>query len=310
MRKSNSGLVFVNFVAARKILGTLSLILVIGSIILLATRGLNLGLDFTGGTNVVLQSPKEINVAEVRHALANHDFQDAVVQHYGSDQEVSIRVAPRQDLDSKKMGDLVSSAVASEVPGLKTLQVEYIGPEVGNELRDQSGLALLIAMGMMLLYVWFRFTSKFGIAAVLALCHDVLITLGLFSLMQWQFDLTVLAAILALIGYSLNDSIVVADRIRENFLTTRESDLSIIVNNAINQTLTRTINTSLTVMLVLLALLFFGGAAMRGFSIALLFGVFVGTYSSIYVVANLLFTFRVAKEDLMPPSKEEIDDRP
>lgn len=307
---SNKTPIFINFVAARKILGTMSLILVAGSIILLATRGLNLGLDFTGGTTVVMQGQGNVDAAKVREALQDKGFPDAIVQHYGSDKEISIRVAPKEDLDSKKMGDLVSSAVATKVPDLTTLQVEYIGPQVGNELRDQSGLALLMALGMMLLYVWFRFTNKFAVSTVAALIHDVIITLGLFSLTQWQFDLTVLAAILALIGYSLNDSIVVADRIRENFRHTRETDPSKIVNNAINETLSRTINTSFTTMLVLIALFFFGGEVMRGFSTALLFGIFIGTYSSIYVVANLLFTFKVSKDDFMITPKEELDDRP
>ncbi|HCJ64230.1 MAG TPA: protein translocase subunit SecF, partial [Alcanivorax sp.] len=185
-----------------------------------------------------------------------------------------------------------------------------VGPQVGDELRDQSGLAMLMALGLMLVYVWFRFTNKFGVATVAALLHDVIIVLGLFSLLQWHFDLTVLAAILALIGYSLNDSIVVADRIRENFRNTRETDPEKIVNDAINEMLNRTINTSLTTALVLLALFFFGGEVMRSFSEALLVGIVVGTYSSIYVVANLIFTLNVTKEDFLVVEKEEIDEMP
>ncbi|UWN49105.1 hypothetical protein ASALC70_01300 [Alcanivorax sp. ALC70] len=181
---------------------------------------------------------------------------------------------------------------------------------MGDELRDQSGLAMLMALGLMLVYVWFRFSNKFGIATVAALLHDVIIVLGLFSLVRWPFDLTVLAAVLALIGYSLNDSIVVADRIRENFRNTRETDPHVIVNGAISETLSRTINTSFTTILVLVALFFFGGEVMRAFSEALLVGIFVGTYSSIYVVANLLFTLGVSKEDFLIPEKEEIDEMP
>ena len=198
----------------------------------------------------------------------------------------------------------------NSIDNLELLKVEFVGPQVGDELRDQSGLAMLMALGLMLVYVWFRFTNKFGVATVAALLHDVIIVLGLFSLLQWHFDLTVLAAILALIGYSLNDSIVVADRIRENFRNTRETDPEKIVNDAINEMLNRTINTSLTTALVLLALFFFGGEVMRSFSEALLVGIVVGTYSSIYVVANLIFTLNVTKEDFLVVEKEEIDEMP
>jgi len=205
---------------------------------------------------------------------------------------------------------MVFEAVNAEIDNLELLKVEFVGPQVGDELRDQSGLAMLMALGLMLVYVWFRFTNKFGVATVAALLHDVIIVLGLFSLLQWHFDLTVLAAILALIGYSLNDSIVVADRIRENFRNTRETDPEKIVNDAINEMLNRTINTSLTTALVLLALFFFGGEVMRSFSEALLVGIVVGTYSSIYVVANLIFTLNVTKEDFLVVEKEEIDEMP
>jgi len=204
----------------------------------------------------------------------------------------------------------VYRTLSGGIDDLQLKQVEFVGPQVGDELRDQSGLAMLMALGLMLVYVWFRFSNKFGIATVAALLHDVIIVLGLFSLVRWPFDLTVLAAVLALIGYSLNDSIVVADRIRENFRNTRETDPHVIVNGAISETLSRTINTSFTTILVLVALFFFGGEVMRAFSEALLVGIFVGTYSSIYVVANLLFTLGVSKEDFLIPEKEEIDEMP
>lgn len=300
----------INFMAPRKVLGVLSILLVVASIALLATRGLNLGLDFTGGTAVVVKSEQALDLGLVRDALAERGFEDAVVQQYGSASEVNIRVAPSGDVPPDQVGGLVFDSVNARVDDLQLLKVEFVGPQVGDELRDQSGLAMLMALGLMLVYVWFRFTNKFGVATVAALLHDVIIVLGLFSLLQWHFDLTVLAAILALIGYSLNDSIVVADRVRENFRNTRETDPEKIVNDAVSDTLSRTINTSLTTALVLLALFFFGGEVMRAFSEALLVGIVVGTYSSIYVVANLIFALNVTKEDFLVVEKEEIDEMP
>lgn len=300
----------INFMGIRKVLGTISIFLVVASIILLATRGLNLGLDFTGGTTVVVEAPTDIDIAQVRKDLEQAGFRDAVVQQYGSARDISVRVAPQEGMEADQVGHNVYRTLSSDIDNLKLKQVEFVGPQVGDELRDQSGLAMLMALGLMLVYVWFRFSNKFGIATVAALLHDVIIVLGLFSLVRWPFDLTVLAAVLALIGYSLNDSIVVADRIRENFRNTRETDPHVIVNGAISETLSRTINTSFTTMLVLVALFFFGGEVMRAFSEALLVGIFVGTYSSIYVVANLLFTLGVSKEDFLVPEKEEIDEMP
>ena len=294
----------------RKVLGTLSICLVVASIILLATRGLNLGLDFTGGTTVVVEAPADIDIAQVRQDLEEAGFSDAVVQQYGSARDISVRVAPQEGMEADQVGQNVYRTLSGGIDDLQLKQVEFVGPQVGDELRDQSGLAMLMALGLMLVYVWFRFSNKFGIATVAALLHDVIIVLGLFSLVRWPFDLTVLAAVLALIGYSLNDSIVVADRIRENFRNTRETDPHVIVNGAISETLSRTINTSFTTILVLVALFFFGGEVMRAFSEALLVGIFVGTYSSIYVVANLLFTLGVSKEDFLIPEKEEIDEMP
>ena len=294
----------------RKVLGTLSICLVVASIILLATRGLNLGLDFTGGTTVVVEAPADIDIAQVRQDLEEAGFSDAVVQQYGSARDISVRVAPQEGMEADQVGQNVYQTLSGGIDDLQLKQVEFVGPQVGDELRDQSGLAMLMALGLMLVYVWFRFSNKFGIATVAALLHDVIIVLGLFSLVRWPFDLTVLAAVLALIGYSLNDSIVVADRIRENFRNTRETDPHVIVNGAISETLSRTINTSFTTILVLVALFFFGGEVMRAFSEALLVGIFVGTYLSIYVVANLLFTLGVSKEDFLIPEKEEIDEMP
>lgn len=300
----------INFMAARKPLGVLSLALVVISVALLLTRGLNLGLDFTGGTTVVVKSPVDVELSEIRADLADAGFGDAVVQHYGSPKEVNIRVAPRDGKDADQVGLNVVAVLKNHNPDLEKQKVEFVGPQVGDELRDESGTAMLLALGLMMVYVWFRFSNKFGVATVVALFHDVIIVLGLFSLIQWPFDLTVLAAVLALIGYSLNDSIVVADRIREDFRNSRQTDPVAIINGAVNQTLTRTINTSATTLLVLVALYFFGGEVMRSFSEALLVGVFVGTYSSIYVVSNILFMMKVSKEDFMVPEQEEVDEMP
>ena len=300
----------INFMAARKPLGVLSLALVVISVALLLTRGLNLGLDFTGGTTVVVKSPVDVELSEVRADLADAGFGDAVVQHYGSPKEVNIRVAPRDGKDADQVGLNVVAVLKNHNPDLEKQKGEFVGPQVGDELRDESGTAMLLALGLMIVYVWFRFSNKFGVATVVALFHDVIIVLGLFSLIQWPFDLTVLAAVLALIGYSLNDSIVVADRIREDFRNSRQTDPVAIINGAVNQTLTRTINTSATTLLVLVALYFFGGEVMRSFSEALLVGVFVGTYSSIYVVSNILFMMKVSKEDFMVPEPEEVDEMP
>ena len=300
----------INFMGARKPLGILSVLLVIASVVLLVTRGLNLGLDFPGGTTVVVKSPVDVELAQARSDLANAGFDDAVVQHYGSPKEVNVRVAPRDGADADEVGYDVFAALKLQNDQLELMKVEFVGPQVGDELRDESGTAMLLALGLMMIYVWFRFSNKFGVATVVALFHDVLIVLGLFSLVQWPFDLTVLAAVLALIGYSLNDSIVVADRIREDFRNSRQNDPDKIINSAVNATFSRTINTSLTTMLVLLALFFFGGEVMRAFSEALLVGVLVGTYSSIYVVSNILFMMNVSKEDFIIPEPEEIDEMP
>ena len=300
----------INFMGVRKPLGILSVLLVIASVVLLVTRGLNLGLDFTGGTTVVVKSPVDVELSQVRADLTAAGYGDAVAQHYGSPKEVNIRVAPKEGADADEVGHNVYAALKAHNGELELLKVEFVGPQVGDELRDESGTAMLLALGLMMLYVWFRFSNKFGVATVVALFHDVIIVLGIFSLVQWPFDLTVLAAVLALIRYSLNDSIVVADRIREDFRNSRKSDPEQIINDAVNATFSRTINTSLTTLLVLVALFFFGGEVMRSFSEALLVGIAVGTYSSIYAVSNILFMMNVSKEDFIIPEPEEIDEMP
>ena len=299
-----------DFMGLRRTFGVLSIVLVVASLGLLAGRGLNLGLDFTGGALIEISSPEDIVIQDARDALQGSPYQDAVIQHFGSARDVVVRVAPKGDAANDTVGIELFALLEKALPELELRRVEFVGPQVGNELRDQSGLALLMALGAMLLYIWFRFTNKFGVAAVVALFHDVVIVLGVFALFQWPVDLTVLAALLALIGYSINDSIVVADYVRDMFRTTRLNDPAEIVNSAIQLTLGRTVNTSLTTLLVVLALQFFGGEAVHSFSLALSIGIIVGTYSSIYIVCNLALAMKLDKEDFIVPVVEEVDEAP
>lgn len=299
-----------DFMGLRRTFGVLSIVLVLASLGLLVTRGLNLGLDFTGGALIEVSSEQEIVIEDARNALAGSPYQDAVIQHFGSAREIVVRVAPKDGPSDDEVGLELFALLQQAMPEVELRRVEFVGPQVGNELRDQSGLALLMALGAMLLYIWFRFTNKFGVSAVVALFHDVLIVLGFFALFQWQVDLTVLAALLALIGYSINDSIVVADYVRDMFRTTRLEDPAEIVNSAIQSTLGRTINTSLTTLLVVLALQFFGGEAVHSFSLALSIGIVVGTYSSIYIVCNLALAMKLDKQDFIVPVVEEVDEAP
>lgn len=299
-----------DFMKARHVAMALSAILLIISIAALATRGLNLGLDFTGGTLLEVSYEKPANIESVREQLDNSGFLGSTVQHFGSETDVLIRMseAYRDTLGLEVLEALKAGDASNEV---QLRRSEFVGSQVGEELRDQGGLALLMALFVVMLYVSFRFQFKFSVGAVFALFHDVVIILGLFALFQWDFDLTVFAALLAVIGYSLNDTIVVADRIRENFRLERKSDTIEIINISLNQTLGRTIMTSLTTALVLVALMFLGGELIHNFSLGLLIGVVVGTYSSIYVAANILLLMNISREDLIPAElEEEIDDRP
>ena len=300
-----------DFMGLRRTFGVLSVVLVAASLVMLVVRPLNLGLDFTGGALVEIGSGQDIVIEDVRRSLQGSPYADAVIQHFGSARDVVVRVAPREGAaDNDKIGLEMFSLIQQALPAVELRRVEFVGPQVGDELRDQSGLALLMALGAMLFYIWIRFSNKFGVAAVAALFHDVVIVLGCFALFQWPVDLTVLAAMLALIGYSINDSIVVADYVRDTFRTTRLDDPAEIVNSAIQQTLGRTINTSLTTLLVVLALQFFGGEAVHSFSLALSIGIIVGTYSSIYIVCNLALAMKLDKEDFIVPVVEEVDEAP
>ena len=298
-----------NFMGLRKVFGIVSIVLMLASIASLAVNGLRFGLDFTGGSLVEVGYEQSADLNLIRQQLSVAGYQDAVVQNFGSSTDVLIRLGETHD---PKLGDKVVEALKADGSTVELRRNEYVGAQVGEELREQGGLGMLLALAMIMVYLAFRFQFKFSLGAVLALVHDVTIVLGFFSIMQLDFDLTVLAAVLAVIGYSLNDTIVVYDRIRENFRIMRKGGPLEIMNSSLSQTLSRTLVTSLTTALVLIALLVFGGETIRGFAIALLAGVVIGTYSSIYVAANLLLALKITKEDLIPPPKEEseIDEMP
>lgn len=300
----------INFMAVRRATVAISVILVLVSVAAIFVRGLNLGIDFTGGTLVEVQYPEPAKLEQLRETLAEGGYPDAIVQHFGTSRDVLIRLAPQSEdgqVDNEKVGDRIMSLLQARHPDAQKQRVEFVGPEIGNELRDQGGLALLFALGGILIYVAFRFEYRFALGSVAALIHDVTITVGFFAVSQVDFDLTVLAALLAVIGYSLNDTIVVFDRIRENFVKIRRDNPVETANMSINQTLGRTLMTSATTLLVVLALFFLGGETVGPFALALIVGIVVGTYSSIYVASALALALGVSKSDMMPPEKEGED---
>ena len=300
----------IPFMSYQKIATIASLSLLALSILSLGFRGLNLGLDFSGGTLIEVSYSEAADLGDIRDLMTANGFDDFQVVNFGSNTDVLIKVADKDG--SSQLGDTIFAFLVASDSEIELQRIEFVGPQIGSELRDQGGLGMLVALGMILLYVAFRFQYKFALGAVAALAHDVVIILGLFSLLAWDFDLTVLAALLAVIGYSLNDTIVVSDRMRENFRGERGFEPEEIVNRSINQTLSRTLITSFTTLLVLMALFFFGGEMIRGFSQALIIGVLVGTYSSIYVVANMLLSLSITQDDLAIPEPEglEFDDMP
>ena len=298
----------IDFMAGRKFAACLSVIAVIGSVVFIVINGLNFGLDFTGGSLIELKFTDEPALESVRKSLVSSGYNNAVVQAFGAPTDVIVRLA--QD-NAPKAGDDVFIALQSAGFQVELLRSEFVGSSVGEELREQGGLGLLLALGIVMLYVAFRFQFKFSVAAVVALLHDVLVVIGVFALFGLNFDLTVLAAVLAVIGYSLNDSIVVSDRIRENFRIMRTDDSLKVINDSINQTLSRTVATSVTTLLVVLALLFLGGQLIHNFALALAIGVTVGTYSSIYVVTLVLLLAKISRDDLIVVEiDEEGDDSP
>ena len=293
------------FMKYRKIAGIASMIIFAISILSLSFRGLSLGLDFSGGTLVEVTYETPVELESIRNTLIDNGYEDSQVVNFGTNLDVLIKVADQNGNSS--IGENIYNLLESNGFNGELKRVEFVGPQVGAELRDQGGLGMLVALFMILFYVAFRFQYKFALGAVSALGHDVVIILGLFSIFGWDFDLTVLAALLAVIGYSLNDTIVVSDRIRENFRTQRELGPQDMIDLSLNQTLGRTIVTSLTTLLVLFALFIFGGEMIKGFSLALILGVLVGTYSSIYVVANMLMSLTLTQEDLAIPEPEGAD---
>ena len=294
-----------NFMSKRKVAAVFSILLLLSSITSLVMQGLNFGIDFTGGTMIELSYKEEVKLESIRSTLEKNGYGDAIVQNFGSIHDVLIRLPI---LETENMAELSNEIVATLQSGneskIDVRRVEFVGPQVGEELTEQGGLAMLYALIGILIYVSLRFEYRFAIGSVVALVHDVLLTLGFFSILQLEFDLTVLAAILAIIGYSLNDTIVVFDRIRETFLKMRKGSSEVIVNRALNDTLSRTLMTSATTLLVVTSLFFFGGEVIHAFSIALMLGIVVGTYSSVYIASNTILSMGVSKADLMPPEKE------
>nr|VFJ60468.1 MAG: protein translocase subunit secF [Candidatus Kentron sp. FW] len=303
----------IDFMGQRRYAVVFSAILILLSLTSLAVRGINFGIDFTGGTIVEIGYPEPVDLGTVRARLENIGFSGAVVQHFGTTRDVLVRLRPHGDRDKAALSNrIIQELQTAAGVELNLRRVEFVGPQVGKELTEQGGLAMLIALGAILIYVAFRFEYRFAIGSVAALIHDVIITLGFFSIFFIEFDLTVLAAILAVIGYSLNDTIVVFDRIRENFRKIRKGTPIGIINESLNQTLARTLITSLTTLLVLITLFFLGGKLIHGFSTALIVGVLIGTYSSMYVAGTTVLTLGVSKEDFMLVQKEgaELDGLP
>lgn len=295
----------IDFIKQGKRAAILSGVLVLISLTIIVVDGLNLAIDFTGGVVIEVTYPAAVELNDVRDALGGIGYSDAVVQNFGSTSDVLIRLAPQQGATTADVSTKVLSALGAQNAGVEMRRIEFVGPQVGKDLTNKGGLALLYAMIGILIYVIVRFHWKLSVGSVLALMHDVTITLGVFSLLQLTFDMTVLAALLAVIGYSLNDTIVVFDRVRENFRRMRKATAGEVVNASINQMLARTLMTSGTTMLTLVALFFLGGEAIHGFATALLIGIVVGTYSSIYVASSLALSLKVSKEDLFPPKEEE-----
>ncbi|MGH8515902.1 MAG: protein translocase subunit SecF [Panacagrimonas sp.] len=294
----------INFMAQRKTGLWVSGILTVVVTLLLIFRGLNFGIDFTGGVLVEVSYPETVELDDVRGALGKGGYERAVVQYFGTTHDVLIRLPPATDKDQSKVSNAILDALGSEMQGIQLRRVEFVGPQVGQELTEKGSLAMLFAFLGIMAYIAFRFEWKFSVGCVAALVHDVLMTLGFLSLFQVEFDLTTLGGILALIGYSNNETVVIYDRVRENLINQRRAEIHDVVNLSINQTLLRSIITHLTTLLVLTALFVVGGASVHSFSVALIFGVVVATYSSIYISTGLAILLGIKREDLLPPKEE------
>ena len=298
----------INFLSVRRITTTISIALMIVSLVSIITKGLNPGIDFTGGFQIEISYQQPPEIENIRNNLSSAGFNDAIVQNSGSATDIMIRIAPREGLDNRSVGKLIIENLGQSSNSAELMSSEYVSAQVGEELTEQGGLAMIFALIMIMIYIVFRFQWKFSIGAVMALIHDVLITVGVFSLFQITFDLAVLAAILAVVGYSLNDTIVIFDRIRENFRSMRRAETLDILNSSITQTISRTMITSSTTLMVLLALYIMGGQSLQGFSLALIIGVLIGTYSSIFIASISIFYLDISTSDLLPNKREEVDD--
>ena len=297
----------INFMGVRNIAFAFTLVLTLLALVSLFTKGLNLGLDFTGGTQIELSYEQPADLGKIRAQLAGAGYADSVVQSFGATTDVVVRMQG----NDPDLGNKVATALRQAGEQLEVKKVEFVGPQVGEELRDQGGLGLLLALGGVMLYLAFRFQWKFGVGAIVSLIHDVIVTLGILSFFQITFDLTVLAALLAIIGYSLNDTIVVFDRVRENFRVLRKATLIENINISTTQTLLRTLATSISTLMAIAALLLFAGDNLFAFSVALFVGVAAGTYSSVYIANVVLVWLELTVDDLIPPVVEdEVDDRP
>ncbi|AOA08397.1 MULTISPECIES: protein translocase subunit SecF [Pseudomonas] len=300
----------INFMGVRNVAFGVTVLLTVLALFSMFHKGMNYGLDFTGGTLIELTYEKPADLTKVRNELVSAGFHDAVVQSFGATTDLLVRMPGDDPLLGNKVAAALGQADTSNPAVIK--RVEFVGPQVGEELRDQGGLGMLMALGGIMLYLAFRFQWKFAVGAIVSLVHDVIVTMGILSWFQITFDLTVLAAVLAIIGYSLNDTIVVFDRVRENFRVLRKASLIENINISTTQTLLRTMATSISTLLAIAALLIFGGDNLWGFSIALFVGVLAGTYSSIYIANVVLIWLNLSAEDLIPPaaSEKEVDDRP
>jgi preprotein translocase subunit SecF len=298
----------IDFLGKRKLAYIASGMVVLVSIISLATQGLQMGIDFTGGTLVEVGYKESADLSVIRNALVEGSFSDASVQHFGSTKDVLIRLKPQDGISSSELSNKILEVINKKTAERAELRrVEFVGPQVGDELAEDGGLAMLYAMFGILIYVAWRFEYKFSVGSVVALIHDVIITMGFFSLLGLEFDLTVLAAVLAVVGYSINDTIVVFDRIRDNFKMLRKEESIIIMNVSINETLSRTLMTSFTTIIVVLALAVLGGQTIHNFALTLLVGITIGTYSSIFIASAIVLSMGVTQEDLMVPVKEGVD---
>ncbi len=300
----------IDFMGLRKVTAIFSVLICLLASFFLFSKGLNFGLDFTGGTQLELRYSTNTSVEDVRHHLEEAGFNGAKVAQYGSAKDIIVKLANKEGITEQQLGQKVLEVLKQQEPNIELRRVEFVGSEVGDRLAEQGALAVLVSLIAIMIYIAVRFEWRFGVSAAVALLHDPIIILGIFAYFQIEFDLATLAGILAVIGYSLNDTIVVYDRVRENFRKVRKGDTEEIMNLSINQTLSRTIMTSCLTLLVVVALFFLGGESLNGFSLSLIIGIVIGTYSSIFVAGSLAVVLGLSRQDLLPNTKKVVDDMP